>query len=419
MWMLYDLAFFVFSLFSLPRLLRPQWLKTLPERFGILSPSISRPSSRSRLWLHAVSLGEALAARPLIERLRQEFSKTQLVFSTTTLTGRSAMERFRKPDEPLFYFPFDLSIVSRRTLRQVRPRFFVTMETELWPNLFLELRRQGIPAIVVNGRLSSRSFQRYRRVRFLLKSPLEAVHLFCMQTQDDADRVKSLGVPGGKIRVVGNMKFDAFRTQEGTDLQTLRRRLGLQQEDSLWVAGSTHRGEEEQILEAFQQLRANYPMLKLLLAPRHPERSGEVARLGGQKNLESLLISTLDSRASPPVLILDTVGELLQMYRLATVVFVGGSLIPHGGQNLLEPAFFARPILFGPYMDNFKEIAALFLKHRAACQVRNRSELVEMLKHLLEKEEERRTMGQRALKLVEEQQGATDRTLVCLRGLLS
>ncbi len=421
MWILYDLAFLVFSLFSLPRLLRRQWLKTLPERLGRLPSSVSQPSSRPRLWLHAVSLGEALAARPLIERLRREFPETQLLFSTTTLTGRSAMERFRKPDEPLFYFPFDLGLITRRVLRQIRPTLFVTMETELWPNLFLELRRQGVPAVVVNGRLSGRSFRNYRRIRLLLRSPLEAVHLFCMQTQEDASRIESLGISRERIEVVGNMKFDAFRSQTPVDLEALRRRLGLTEKDFLWVAGSTHRGEEGEILEAFRRLRESYPALRLLLAPRHPERSQEVARLSGQKNLESFLVSALDSRlgpASPPVLILDTVGELSQLYRLATVVFIGGSLVPHGGQNLLEPAFFARPILFGPHMENFKDITAIFLKHQAACQVRDRSELVEILQQLLEKEEKRHAMGERARRLIEEQQGATERTVIHLRRLV-
>ena len=417
MWILYDLAFLVFSVISLPRLLKREWRRTLFERSGRLPSSLAHPSSGARLWFHAVSLGEALAARPLIERLRQEFPKVKLVFSTTTLTGRSALERFRRQDEPLFYFPFDFHLITRRVLRQIRPSLFVTMETELWPNLLLELRRQNIPSVVVNGRLSGRSFQSYRWVRLFLRPALEGVSLFCMQTEEDAKRLEALGVLRKKIHVVGNMKFDIL-PKALSDPEALRRRLGLKEEDRLWVAGSTHRGEEAEILEAFRQLRLSQPTLKLLLAPRHPERSQEVARLSEQKKLPSLFVSRLDSRMSPSVLILDTVGELSQVYRLATVVFIGGSLIAHGGQNPLEPAFFARPILFGPHMENFKEIAALFLRHQAACQVRSRSDLVETLRQLLGKEDQRRAMGKRAQQLVEQQKGATGRTVACLRALI-
>ncbi|MBU1869466.1 MAG: 3-deoxy-D-manno-octulosonic acid transferase, partial [Candidatus Omnitrophica bacterium] len=289
-------------------------------------------------------------------------------------------------------------------------------------NLFSCLYKKGIPVVTVNGRISDSSFRGYSRIKFLLKPILNRVSVFCVQTTADAQRLKSLGVAEDKIRVTGNVKFD-IRPYSGVDSSSVRKRLGITVGYKLLVAGSTHQGEEEIILAVYKQLLKVHPDLRLLLAPRHPERAQEVGRLVLSCGFEPVFISKLSQLPNtyrlPPVFILDTIGQLMDYYAAADIVFVGGSLIEKGGHNILEPASLNKPILFGPHMFNFREITELFLENKSAVMVRNGQELSGQLEVLLVDPFKREDLGSRSSRLLRQNQGATKRNLEFIKSALT
>jgi len=421
MTLLYNIAFILFALFYLPTFfLKKKSQDHLRERFGFL-PKVARSDGQT-VWLHTVSLGEALAALPLIQEIRKTFPDVHFVFSTTTKTGRTILEGIRRKEELLFYFPFDVSSVVRRVVRTVHPHLFVTMETEIWPNLILALKKENVPIVLLNGRISKKSFRGYRWIRWALSGPLQKVDLFCMQHVEDGNRIRALGADPEKIRILGNMKFDLLAgREEGISCDGVREKLGLEKGEKLWVAGSTHPGEEKFLLEIYESLSNDYPHLRLLIAPRHPERKKEVVQLIRAFHREASLVSEVEHRQKIPssVLVLDTIGTLRSIYAVADFVFIGGSLVPKGGQNLLEPALFAKPILFGPYMDNFQDIVHLFLKEGAVKQVRGKEELADMARTLLENERLGKSLGEKAKKVLEAHQGVVQRYLEILKEFLT
>jgi len=364
-------------------------------------------------------LGESLAAVALVEEIRKQFPNIQFSFSTTTRTGRVVLEKLRKEDEVLFYFPLDLSWVVRRVVQKLDPDIFATLETEIWPNLILALKEKNIPILLLNGRISKKSFRRYRWVRWAIRDALKEIELFCMQYPEDGERILKLGGRPEKIHIVGNMKFDLSLSPEGVSSHEVRRRLGLEAEETLWVAGSTHPGEERSLLEIYQVLSRNHPNLRLLIAPRHPERTKEVVKLIGTFHRPATLFSENGSRKEDAVFVLDTVGQLRSLYAASDLVFIGGSLVPKGGQNLLEPAFFAKPILFGPHMDNFQDIVQLFLEGKAAVQVRSQEELASAARLLLKDASLRRSLGEKAKQIVLAHRGVVDRHLELLKAFLA
>lgn len=417
---LYNVAFFLFCLFSLPIFfLKKKSGDHLRERFGSVPQKGS--SGKKVFWFHAVSVGEALAAQTLIQEIRERFPPIQFVFSTTTRTGRSVFEKIRKPDELIFYFPLDFRWVLRRTIQKVKPDFFATMETEIWPNLILALKEKNVPIFLLNGRVSPKSFRRYHWVRGRMKPLLRQVDLCCMQSPEDGERIRLLGADPAKVHVTGNMKFDLPFAEDSTAAEGMRKWLGIAPWEKLWIAGSTHPGEEESLLEVYTELSKEYPVLRLLLAPRHPERRREVVKLIEVFHRQPLLISENDGRKeqSAPVFVLDTIGQLRSLYAAADLVFVGGSLVPKGGQNLLEPALLAKPILFGPHMENFQDIVRLFLKGHAALQVQNKKELSAAAQTLLQDETLCRALGERARGIVLRHRGVVNRHLELLNVFLS
>ena len=415
---LYHAGLILFCLMYLPTFfIKKKSGDHLFERFG------SVPEKRGAgkvFWLHAVSLGEALAASQLVKEIRTQFPNIRFAFSTTTRTGRSVLEKIREERDTLFYFPLDFSGVVRRTIARVKPDYFATMEAELWPNLILALKKANVPILLLNGRISDKSYRRYRWVRWLIRPLLRKMNLFCMQYAEDGGRIWRLGAPLEKVHVVGNMKFDITLSKEEITSDRLREKLGLSREEKLWVAGSTHPGEERSLLEVYAALSRDYPFLRLLIAPRHPERTNEVAKLIQASHREAQLFSETDPPRGdiPSIFVLDTVGQLRSLYQIADFVFVGGSLVRKGGQNLLEPAFFAKPILFGPFMDNFRDIAALFLEKEAAIQVKNQEELMYAARSLLKDEGQKRSLGERAKKVILENQGVVSRHLELLKEFL-
>jgi 3-deoxy-D-manno-octulosonic-acid transferase len=384
------------------------------------------------IWLHCVSVGETQAARPLARALLQAFPSHSLVVSTTTLTGqRVAREVFGGEAAAVFYFPFDWSWTVRRALKRINPRTVLIMETELWPNFLRECRRRGITTALVNGRLSATSFRRYKLARRFISRVVKDLDLALMQTEADAERIRALGLASARVKVSGNIKFDlSVAPEDATLTEALAERFrfgsGVR---PLIVAASTHSPEERIIIEAFKRLRSGTELnsLRLLLAPRHPERFVEVASLVESSGLgwARRTVSPAASDADSDVILLDTIGELRAVYQLATIVFVGGSLTPVGGHNVLEPAAVGACIVTGAHTTNFAEIIRVFLKADALVQLPDVPErdaarvLAAVLEKLLTGEARRLALSVRARAVLEQNRGATGRTIELLAPLLT
>ncbi len=417
MYLLYSLGLALLGLAYLPVfLVRKVWRGGYPlalaQRLGFV-PVAPGPD---RFWVHAVSVGEVMAAVPLVHALRRRWPDSEVVVSTVTATGDRVARARLQEAAAAFVFPLDFAFAARRAVRRVRPRCFIALETELWPNLLRALAAAGVPAVLANGRISDRSFRRYLRVRGLFRRVLDQVVLFAMQSDEDARRIIAMGARPERVVVTGNLKMEAPRGEAGAD--RLWRRLLHLGDEPVWIAGSTHRGEEAAVLDAFLELRRGGAPLCLILAPRHPERIDEVEALARARGLLPVRRSRIAPGGPGGVILLDSVGELAALYAVADVIFVGGSLVPIGGHNVIEPALHAKPIVFGPHMGNFRDAAALLLRAGAAVQVRGGSDLAPALRGLLGDAGARRRAGEAAWTAVRAHQGACERTLEALEGLL-
>lgn len=419
MYWLYSLglgAFFVGGLpaFLIQAIVRGKYRRGLRERLGDVP---AWPGPVPPVWLHAVSVGEVMAATPLARELGQRRPDVPLLVSTVTDTGRAVAEA-RLPAKQFVFFPFDFGWAVCTALDRLRPRAVLLTETEIWPNFLRACSTRGIPVVLVNGRISPRSFPRYRRVRRLFGRVLQGIQLFCMQTPEDARRVLDLGAPRERVHVVGNLKFDLAAVGDPGDGPAVRQMLGLPPSRPVLVAGSTHRGEEGPVLDAFKTVRRSVPELTLLLAPRHPDRLGEVEALLQREGLPWIRRTRLPVDTPPAVILVDTMGELARLYAVGTVVFVGGSLVPIGGHNVLEPGSHARPVLFGPHMGNFAEMGRLFLEQRAGTQVHDAATLAAEILRLLREPARAGRMGEAARGIVDTHRGAGRRTVDLLEALL-
>ncbi|MGH9350230.1 MAG: 3-deoxy-D-manno-octulosonic acid transferase, partial [Vicinamibacterales bacterium] len=389
MYLFYSIASFVAFLAVSPYFLyqairHKKYIGSLGQRLGYLPVSFNLDGDES-IWVHAVSVGEVLVARTLIPDLRRRYPRLKVFLSTTTLSGQQLARRDVRDTDGVFYFPFDWRFTARRTLSLVRPRLFVMVETEIWPNLLRECRRRGVKTVVVNGRISYRSYPRYRLVRPLFSRVLATIDHFCVQGEETARRLAALGADSAHVTITGSVKFDSLGLTPPPGRNRVLRFFRMSPNRPVIVAGSTSRGEEEAVVRAFNRVRTGVNGALLVIAARHPERFAEVERLCRQEGLLTVRRSELPIDAEPraDAVILDTIGELAQLYQIATAVFVGGSLVPAGGHNILEPAAFGKPIVFGPHMQNFSEIAETFLQNGAAVQVRTDRELEEALVSLM------------------------------------
>src|SRR5262245_55868160 len=386
----------------------PAYFHRWPERFGFVSPLAA---SRS-IWVHAVSVGEVRSAAALIEALVERYPQHRLVVTTMTPTGSDQVRELFGERVSHCYVPFDFPDAVRRFLDRIRPQFAVIAETELWPNLFQECARRRIPLLLVNGRVSHASLRGYLRVPKIARRMLSQVALLCAQTRTDAQRLRNLGAAESSIKVTGNLKFEvALPARLLDEGRALRAAWG--RDRKVWIAASTHAGEERYVLDAFALLRERWPDLLLVLVPRHPERFGGVARAVRKRGLRAALRSRT-SGALPEataVLVGDTMGELQRLYAAADVAFVGGSLVPKGGQNLLEPCAVAVPVIFGPHMFHFEEIGAMAIEPGAARQVQDAAELAAAVALYFEQPDLRRAAGAAAQTLVTDNRGALARTL--------
>ena len=395
-----------------------KYTSSFRERMGRLPASLNE-DRRPSVWIHAVSVGEVLAARALLVPLKARFPGHKVYVSTTTVTGQDVARKGLSAADGIFFAPFDLAGSVWRALDVVRPALLVLVETELWPNLIHEARRRGARVAVVNGRISDASFRGYHRARWLLKRVLADVDLFLMQGEAHAERILALGAPPERVRVLGNLKFDAVGPARTSD--ELAGLLGRPAGRPIWVAGSTMPGEEEIVLRAFQKVRERLPGAALIVAPRHPERFAAVAPLIEAAGFHSVARTRLAPGGwqNGSVVLLDTLGELAQIYPLASVVFVGGSLVPTGGHNILEPAAAGKAVVVGPHMDNFREIAEEFRGEDALVQIASGDELADAILGLLTNDPRRTAMGARALALVDRNRGAVGRTVEALAGLVA
>jgi 3-deoxy-D-manno-octulosonic-acid transferase len=368
-------------------------------------------------WVHAVSVGEAIAAASLVEGLRRLHPELPLVMTTVTSTGAQIVrERFAGLATHRF-FPLDFPAVTRRAVASINPAFLICMETELWPNTLRTLAARGVPVMIANGRISDRSFRRYRLVRRFMASVLADVRVFAMQSDEDARRIIALGAQPERVVVTGNIKVDASVADPAGSGDLWRRLLALAPGQRVWVAGSTHPGEEGPVLDAHRAALAEFPELVLVIAPRHPERTREVLaileRRGWPSVRRSELPAAVTSTASPipPVVVLDTIGELAMLYAIADVVFVGGSLVPMGGHNVLEAAQRRKPVLIGPHTTNFRESAGLLEAAGAAVVVRDANDLSRELRRLLADPDLRAKLGDAGYEAVASRHGAVRETL--------
>ncbi len=434
--LLYSLALVAAIVLASPYwLLRMAWSGRyrhgLGERLGFIHSGLRTfIGQRSTVWVHAVSVGEVIAASRIVELLQGLDPKLPVVISTTTKTGQklaqerfdNSYERFDKSESAptrVFYYPLDFAWIVRRYLRVLRPRAIVLMESELWPRMLVEAERANIPVIVVNGRISNRSLPRYRALQWLWRPLLRKLTLVLAQSEEDRRRFVELGVPPGAARTAGNLKYDVRAAGESAITRELREHLP--QTGKIIVAGSTLEGEERILLDAFRKLLPESPQLTIILAPRHPERFRAVERSITDAGLPLIRRSDWMQLSRPipagSVFLLDTVGELASVYSLASVAFVGGSLVPAGGHNPLEPAQFAVPIVMGPYTENFRGMVAALLEQEAI-RVTPPERLYPTLLELLTSPEAQQ-MGGRARRVFEEQAGASEACLTAIQKILA
>jgi len=390
----------------------------LRGRLGVVPRGLhTAVTGQSVVWVHAVSVGEVMAATRLIRELKERLPGWVIAVSTTTETGqRLAKERL--PDSPVFYLPLDLKFSVRRYLRVLQPRMLVLMESEFWPRLIKECAKDGVPIAVVNARISDRSFPRYMRLRQLWRPFLEMISLFLAQSRETAERLEKIGAPTTRLRVMGNLKYDV---QSRSDTEMARRISSMLSGTKLIVAGSTLAGEEEALLAAWPAILKSVPDASLLIAPRHPDRFEDVWQLirrsGSAVYRCSQLGQSNDPVAAGTILLLDTIGDLASVYGVATVAFVGGSLVARGGHNPLEPAQFGVPVVIGPSFENFREIVKT-MQEAKAIRIVATDELAETLIGILEGPDDERALGRRGRAVFEAEAGATARTAQALVSLL-
>jgi 3-deoxy-D-manno-octulosonic-acid transferase len=388
----------------------PDYWRRWDERFG----RYRTRGCRHSLWVHAVSVGEVQAALPLIQSLQQRFPDYPLVITTTTPTGSSHVQQLLGDEVIHVYAPYDMPHVVGQFLDHMAPALAIIMETEIWPNIFHQCHERGIPLVMANARMSERSARGYRRVRGFTRDTLGMPSMIAAQTQKDAERFIALGAAPDRVRVTGSVKIDArIPASLHEQAEVLRRQWGT--ERTVWIAASTHEGEEEKILDVYHSIAPDIPGLLLVIVPRHPERFSRVAALCRKHGLKVQLRSEqADCDANTQVVIGDSMGELPLYYAASDLAFIGGSLIRHGGQNLLEAAALGKAVIVGPHMFNFEEITAMMVEAEAAVQVHSVGELTPAVRRLLQDANLRHSVGHRGRQVVEDNRGAIDRLMVLI-----
>jgi 3-deoxy-D-manno-octulosonic-acid transferase len=417
MYILYNILLVLLTLLLSPVILFK--LITVPKYRGGISQKLGRIRKRVRtviqgtrpIWVHAVSVGEVMAAHPLIRDLKKKYPNRKLILSTVTVTGNLTAHQRVPEADAVFFFPFDFPWIVRRVIREINPAIVLVAETELWPNFFRELSRADIPSAVINGRISPHSFRNYMKFKKFFSQVFSNVTIFCMQSADDAARIKEIGAPLDRVIVTGNLKFDQKIPANQPSP------VPIPKGSKVITAGSTHRGEEAALLDVFRRLREKFPELILILAPRHPERFDEVEGLINKAGYECQRRTRL-KRTIKDVLLLDTIGELRSFYGICDLAFVGGSLVKVGGHNLLEPAAMKKPVIFSRYMFNFKEISEALISAGGGILVKDKDELYVQAEKLLSDKDYSWQIGSNAFTVIEANSGATKRTIEAVSKLI-
>jgi len=419
---LYNIAQLVVLILFWPVLLllvaaKAKYRHLLRRRLGLRLPQIPPSPDRKKLnfWVHALSVGEVTSAAPLIHGLRRQYPDSRIIVTASTITGETVGKTIlNKQADLIFSSPLDLLPVVRRYIRHIRPDIYILVETDFWPNLLAEMSRNHIPTLLVNGRISQKSIQTYKKFSWFFLPMFSRFSSICLQTREEKEKFLKLGVDQDRLHTLGNLKYDlpdqAATAPCGRTFQLPPQRL-------LFIAGSTHPGEEECIFTAYQQVRRTHPELFLILVPRKPERAEEILEIGQHLDLYGVRRTT-PSASTLDYLLVDTIGELTQLYAHCHIAFTGGSLVAAGGHNPLEPARMALPVLFGPHMEDFQEISTELITWGGARTVANCNELSAMLTELVENGSFRQEMGTKAYEAVSARQGVVDRHLDMIETLL-
>jgi 3-deoxy-D-manno-octulosonic-acid transferase len=428
MFVLYNILQLVFLPVFLPFIIlfvlcSSKYRDRIPARLGlgldqkVSTDGIPRPgTSCQTIWLHALSVGEVTSSVPLIAGLRKTYPDSRIIVSVTTRTGKRVADNLLKSlADHIIDGPLDLLPVVSRFVKYIRPNLFILIETDLWPNTLIYLKNKNIPTILVNGRVSQKSMEGYRRLRFFFDPMFQSFSFLCMQTKRDRDKMEDIGLPADKLKTLGNLKFD---TAAGKANPALKPPADLLPKDRiLFICGSTHPGEEKVLINCYNEVKQTHPELFLIIAPRNTSRSAEIQELAKEHDLTTVLRSD-NSSAPAEILILDTIGELIHFYALSNISFVGGSLVKKGGHNPIEPATMGLPVIFGPNMQDFSEIADALIQAGGATEVSGHLELAEILHRLLTTQELRNRQGQAAQQCMESQRGVINRHLDLISQLL-
>jgi len=413
MFLLYDLIFLLYALVYLPYLIvTGRGYTGFKMRFGLFSPQAEKEiKAKTNIWVHAVSVGEVMVVDGFIDQLRKNYPSYQLIATVTTKTGYELACQRLKGKALVIPSPIDLSFVATRFVSLIDPKVYIAVETEIWPNLYRKLYRKKIPLVVINGRISDNSFGRYKAIRFFLKGILNQVQVWCMQSHRDAQRIVELGAEPSRVVVTGNIKFDDLPKEADASASNF-----VSSKDELWwVAGSTHPGEEDIVLDVYEKISKDNPQWRLIIAPRHIERVPQIIELINRRGLKAVKFSSVDVNENG-IIVVDTIGHLRSLYAKASLVFVGKSLCVGGGHNVIEPAFYGKAIVIGPRFENFRDIIACFKEAHAIVQVEDAHAFEIAVKELCADPFKRASLGSAAKEVIVANQGATKRSLEHMSG---
>ena len=428
----YNIAIYLFFIITLPYFIikmitTKKYRAGLIHRLGFLSRETKDFLRQGNIiWVHAVSVGEAQTSFPLIDKLRKTFPNKNIVLSTTTVTGQNVAKKWaeNKDRMTVTYFPLDFCHIFHRLFSYYRIDLVIIMETEIWPNFLMEAHRHKIPVILANGRISQKSYDGYKKLRRLFLQCTRSIKFFCMQDKFDAEKLEKLGIDKSRLIISGNIKYEASVNVPVNEKipNAMSSKLNWPSTQPVLVAGSTHNGEEEILCSVFKELQKQVDGLKMVLVPRHPERLADVENILTTNNIKYLRKTSLDYYdkidPAPDVILVDTMGELRHIYMIGQVVFIGKSLVPGGGQNILEPASLAKPVVFGKHMDNFAVASKNLLNAKGAVMVNDKDELKTVLLELFSSAQKREQLGNNAIKEIKKWCGAIDKILSCVKSIL-
>jgi len=392
--------------------------QTFLKRLGVQTIKFDY-SQLKPIWVHALSVGEVLSSVPLVKTLSKRWPNQEIIFSASTLTGfEMAQQQVEPYVKEIIYYPYDLLYSVKRMIKVINPKLFILVESDIWPNFLINLYKKNIPSVLVNARLSKESYRGYRLLKWFMQPALETFNGICVQSDEQARRFESFGIDSSNILISGNVKFDQdLHLLSFEELTQLKKDIGLSENIPVIIAGSTHEGEEKIFAEIYSQLKQKTTNLKMIIAPRNPERAKEIQVLLQKYNFTTSLYSKKNF-STKDILIVDQMGILGKLYAVSDIAFVGGSMVPEGGHNPLEPAAMSKPIVFGSDMHDFPEISKQLVKAKAAFQVQNSSELFTIINYLLKNDRISKRCGEKASKIFFENQGAVERTMLFLQNFL-